>query len=329
MNEFQTQRFGKYILLDRIAVGGMAEVFRGKITGEQGFEKLVVIKKMLPHLTSDRTMVDHFVDEAKLAALFQHENIVHVYDFGEIDGGYFIAMEYLTGKDLKFISTKLTQEEQKLPLDYILQFTANICEGLDYAHNLKDLYGTPLNFVHRDVSPQNIYITYDGKIKILDFGIAKTVSQGERTQVGTIKGKVAYMSPEQAASQPLDRRSDVFSVGILLYEMMAGQRMFDGETYQVLARVADADFIAPEEAARDGLMPLTASCTRPWPKHRKSATRPAGRCAMILTISGGRKAFALLPETFRCTCLTFLQRSTPGNSCGFRKCSNAASKRFP
>jgi serine/threonine protein kinase len=249
MNEFQTQRFGKYLLLDRIAVGGMAEVFRGKITGEQGFEKLVVIKKMLPHLTADRTMVEHFVDEAKLAALFQHENIVHVYDFGEIDGGYFIAMEYLTGKDLKFISSKLAQAEQKLPLDHILQITANICEGLDYAHNLKDLYGTPLNFVHRDVSPQNIYVTYDGKIKILDFGIAKTVSQGERTQVGTIKGKVAYMSPEQAASHPLDRRSDVFSVGILLYEMMSGRRMFDGETYQVLTKVADADFRAPEEAA--------------------------------------------------------------------------------
>ena len=220
MNTFQPYQFGKYLLLDRIAVGGMAEVFRAKIVGQQGFEKLVVIKKMLPHLAVDEHMVKHFVDEAKLAALFQHENIVHIYDFGQIDTDYFIAMEYLAGRDLKNLFNKLIQTNARLPLAEGLHITAKVCEGLDYAHNLKDLYGQALNFVHRDVSPHNIFVTYDGKIKLLDFGIAKSLGQTEFTQTGVIKGKVAYMSPEQAKSQPIDRRTDVYATGLLLFEII-------------------------------------------------------------------------------------------------------------
>ncbi len=246
---FQSQKMGKYLLLDRIAVGGMAEVFRGKIIGEQGFEKPVVIKKMLPHLAVDPAMMEQFVDEAKLAAHFQHENIVHIYDFGESDGDYFIAMEYLAGKDLELVFNRLIQTGQKMPLGHILRITAKICKGLEYAHNLKDLSGKPLNFIHRDISPRNIFITYEGKIKILDFGIAKTESQTGQTQVGTIKGKVAYMSPEQAASQTIDQRSDLYAVGILLYEMVTGERMYNGDTYQMLSKVATADFVAAEKIA--------------------------------------------------------------------------------
>lgn len=240
------EKFGKYILLDRVAVGGMAEVFRAKLTGEKGFEKLIVIKKMLPHMAEDPEMVTHFIDEAKLAALLQHDNIIHVYDFGEIEGSYFIAMEYLFGKDLKSILDKSSKMNQPVNLENSLFIALKICEGLEYAHNLSDLHGASLNIVHRDISPQNIFITYDGKIKTIDFGIAKTTTQSTKTRVGIIKGKVAYMSPEQAEGKRIDRRSDVFAVGILLYEMITRKEMYEGETMQVLNKAINAQYEPPE-----------------------------------------------------------------------------------
>ena len=242
---------GKYILLDRIAVGGMAEVFRAKLTGEKGFEKLIVVKKMLPQLAEDPEMVTHFIDEAKLAALLQHENIIHVYDFGETEGSYFIAMEYLFGKDLKSVFTKTSQINAPLGLENSLLIAAKICEGLEYAHNLKDLHGASLNIIHRDISPQNIFITYDGKVKIIDFGIAKTTTQTTKTQVGIIKGKVAYMSPEQAEGKSIDKRSDIFAAGIILYEMITGQEMYSGDTMEVLNKAIHAQYEPLEDIAPD------------------------------------------------------------------------------
>ncbi|MEA3548051.1 MAG: protein kinase [Thermodesulfobacteriota bacterium] len=251
MASFQKIRLGKYILLDKLAVGGMAELYRAMITGVQGFEKLIAIKKILPHLASEEELVRSFIDEAKLAALLHHQNVVQIYDFGSLGESYFIAMEYLVGKDCRIIKSKSKEKNLPLELQNALFIVSRICAGLDYAHKLKDFQGKPLNLVHRDISPQNILITYEGDVKIVDFGIAKAASQTTMTQIGMIKGKVAYMSPEQAGGKTIDNRSDIFSCGILLYELVTGKRMFSGDTMHILANVRDAEFTKPEEAKKD------------------------------------------------------------------------------
>lgn len=249
MSAFQPARLGKYLLLDRIAVGGMAELYRAKIIGVQGFEKLIAIKKILPHLATEAELVTSFIDEAKLAALLQHQSIVQIYDFGKVDDSYFIAMEYLLGKDLRLIVGKAKEINLPLSLENALFITSRICAGLDYAHKLNDFQGNPLRIIHRDISPQNILVTYQGDIKIVDFGIARAATQSTLTQVGMIKGKVAYMSPEQARGDSIDSRSDIFSVGIVLYELATGRRMFQGETLRILAQVREAEFEPAENVA--------------------------------------------------------------------------------
>jgi serine/threonine protein kinase len=241
--------FGRYRLLSRIAVGGMAELFRGAMRGMEGFEKLVAIKRILPHLTDQQDLVRAFINEAKLAAQLQHPNIVPIYDFGSIEGAYFIAMEYLSGKDLSFLILRAKEKNLPLTLEHALYITARICEGLDYAHNLKDLRGHPLRIIHRDISPPNILVTYDGEVKIVDFGVAKAAAMNTKTREGVIKGKVCYMSPEQASGSHIDHRSDLFSAGVLLYEMLTGQRMFTGDPLHTLLRVREADFQPPEDVA--------------------------------------------------------------------------------
>jgi tetratricopeptide (TPR) repeat protein/tRNA A-37 threonylcarbamoyl transferase component Bud32 len=251
MGQITPKRFGKYLLLDQIAVGGMAELYRAMITGVQGFEKLIAVKKILPHLTIEEELVTSFIDEAKLAALLHHQNIVQIYDFGSVEKSYFIAMEYLFGKDLRNVREKAKQKGSPLSLEYALYIVSRVASGLHYAHNLKDFQGKPLNIIHRDISPQNIFITYEGDVKIVDFGIAKAATQSTMTQVGMIKGKVAYMSPEQADGEVIDYRSDIFSLGIILYELITGERMFQGDTMQILSKVRSADFPPPEEVIKD------------------------------------------------------------------------------
>ncbi len=249
MAEYKPSRFGKYTLLDRIGIGGMAELYRALISGDRGFEKLIAVKRLLPHLADEESVVSSFIDEAKLAALLQHRNIVQIYDFGNMEGSYFIAMEYLFGKDLHAMMKKAREKHRGLGLANALCIAGQVCEGLDYAHKLKDLQGNPLQIIHRDVSPQNVFINYGGEVKIIDFGIAKASSKSEKTQLGTIKGKVAYMSPEQARGEPIDHRSDIFSAGILLYEMLTGARLFSGDAMEVLSQVREARFVPPREAA--------------------------------------------------------------------------------
>ncbi len=248
MPVIEPKQFGKYQLLDQIALGGMAGLYRAKLTGAQGFEKLIAIKKILPHLLQEENLVKAFIDEAKLAALLHHENIIQIYDFGSMDNEYFIAMEYLFGKDLRAIIRAAAKKEHPLGLENILYIVSRICAGLDYSHNLKDLQGAPLNIIHRDINPQNIFVTYDGQVKIIDFGIAKAASQNATTRENLIKGKLAYMSPEQADGREIDRRSDIFSTGIILYELLAARRMFEGETLQILSMVREARYDPPEEA---------------------------------------------------------------------------------
>jgi serine/threonine protein kinase/predicted TPR repeat methyltransferase len=255
MNEFEPLRFGKYLILARIAVGGMAELYQAKITSVEGFEKLVAIKKILPHLTQEKNLVDMFIDEAKLAAMLTHQNVVQIYDLGSMEGTYYIAMEYIHGKDLRIILNKSKEVKQTLPPEYAIHITCRICAGLDYSHNLKDFQGNALQLIHRDISPQNILVTYEGDVKIVDFGIVKAAGRTSDTKVGLIKGKLPYMSPEQAAARKIDHRSDIFSTGILLYEMVTGKRMFEGSELEVLDLVRNAEFEPPESIV-PGLPPI-------------------------------------------------------------------------
>ena len=251
MTGFEPKQFGKYQLLDKIAVGGMAELFRAKLTGAQGFEKLIAIKKILPNLSREENLVTAFIDEAKLAALLHHENIIQIYDFGSMDDQYFIAMEYLFGKDLRTITRTARKKDVALGIENIVYIVSRICAGLDYSHHLKDLQGKPLNIIHRDINPQNILVTYEGQVKIIDFGIAKAANHNTQTRENLIKGKLAYMSPEQANGMQIDHRSDIFSTGIILYELLADRRMFTGETMHVLSLVRDAQYEPPEEVIPD------------------------------------------------------------------------------
>jgi serine/threonine protein kinase len=250
MSESFPQQFGKYELIQRIATGGMAEIFKAKAGGEGGFEKLVAIKRILPHLSGDPEFVSMFMREAKLAALLSHPNIVQIYDFGRENDTYYIAMEYLWGNDLGTILKK-AREKRFLPLECALYITSRIAAGLQYSHHLMDLSGNPLNIIHRDINPQNIIITHQGEVKIVDYGVAKIAEMDSTTKVGTLKGKVPYMSPEQAAGRVIDKRSDIFSTGVILYEMITGVKAFQGTTMEVLERVRNAEFRLPELVVPD------------------------------------------------------------------------------
>lgn len=221
---------GKYRPFRRLAVGGMAEIFLAFSRSIQGFEKLVVLKRVLPAFAENREFMRMFLDEARLAATLDHPNIVHVHDIGEHNGNYFFVMEYVHGQSLLKLMRQITQARRWLPLEHALGIIIGTCSGMHYAHEKLGLDGRALGIVHRDVSPPNILVSYDGSVKVADFGIAKASSAKSSTAVGTLKGKIPYMSPEQCRSGPLDRRSDIFSIGILLYELTVGRRLFQAES---------------------------------------------------------------------------------------------------
>ncbi len=218
------QLFGKYQLLKKLATGGMAEVWLARQKGIEGFAKNVVVKRILPHLAEDREFVDMFGNEARIAARFNHPNIAQVYEFGEANGTYFIAMEFIHGEDLGRVMRKAASTGQWVARPLAIRIVAAACEGLHYAHSRTDDAGRPLRVVHRDISPQNILISFDGSVKLVDFGIAKAADQASLTKSGAIKGKFAYMAPEQAAGKPLDGRADIFAIGLVLYELLTGHR---------------------------------------------------------------------------------------------------------
>ncbi len=238
--------FGKYYLLDRISVGGMAEVFKAKAFGVEGFERLIAVKRILPSIAEDEEFITMFIDEAKIAVQLQHANIAQIFDLGKVGESYFIALEFVHGRDIRSIVDKLRKYKKLLPIPMAIYVTMKVCEGLDYAHNKKDPAGRELNLVHRDVSPQNILISYDGEVKIIDFGIAKAAGKAGKTQAGILKGKFGYMSPEQVRGLPLDRRSDIFAVGICLWELLTGERLFVGESdFSTLEKVRNVEIIPP------------------------------------------------------------------------------------
>jgi eukaryotic-like serine/threonine-protein kinase len=238
--------FGKYYLLERINVGGMAEVFRAKAFGVEGFERLVAVKKILPNIAEDEEFIAMFIDEAKIAVQLQHANIAQIFDLGKVEDSFFIALEFVRGRDLRAMFDRVRQRGEGMPTPQACFIVMQVCEGLDYAHNKRDGQGQELHLVHRDISPQNVLVGFEGEIKLIDFGIAKAAGKASKTQAGILKGKFGYMSPEQVRGLPIDRRSDIFSVGIVLYELLTGERLFMGESdFSTLEKVRNVEILAP------------------------------------------------------------------------------------
>jgi serine/threonine-protein kinase len=235
----------RYRVVERLASGGMAEVFLAESAGIEGFKKQVAIKRVLPALSEKKRFIAMFLDEARLSAHLSHSNVAHVFDIGKGDNAYFIVMEYVDGADLKAIIEWMKNKGRPIPIEAAVYISAKICEGLTYAHELKSGDGKPLKIVHRDMSPPNVLITKYGEIKIVDFGLAKATSQLEKSEAGIIKGKFSYLSPEAAQGHEVDHRADIFAVGIILWEMLSGRRLFLGDTdFQTVSLVQRAD-VAP------------------------------------------------------------------------------------
>lgn len=242
---------GKYTLIRKLRSSGMAEVWLARQHGTEGFAKDVVIKRILPHLAEDEKLVTMFLDEARLAANLNHPNVVHIFDLGSDGQNYFIAMEYIRGHDLEQIQEQLKLRHIPFPVELAAQIVSNTCLGLAYAHDCKTADGSPMQVVHRDVSPQNILVSETGVVKLIDFGIAKARTSSTRTQVGHTKGKICYMSPEQMMARELDRRSDIFSLGVVLYEMCCGAKPFDGDNLLACYHKLKQGIVDPREHRPD------------------------------------------------------------------------------
>jgi serine/threonine protein kinase len=234
------------LLLDRLNVGGMAEVFRAKVTSLEGVERLVAIKRILPHLARDPEFTNMFIDEARIAVTLHHANIAQVYELGRVGESLFIAMEYVHGRDIRSLINRARHVKKRLAIPLVTHVVSKVCEGLDYAHRRKDLSQRDLNIVHRDISPQNIILSYEGEVKIIDFGIAKAASKRSHTEAGILKGKFGYMAPEQVMGEAIDRRADIFCAGILLYEMLTSERLFVGSNeLSTLQKIRHVEIVPP------------------------------------------------------------------------------------
>lgn len=240
-------QLGKYDLLERLAVGGMAELFLARSKARHGFQKTVVLKRILPSFAEQPDFVQMFLTEAKLAAGLHHPSIAQVFDFGEDDGSFFFTMEFVAGRNVRQVLLAGHQNKIPMPLSCALRIVDNVAAGLHHAHEHRDVDGNPLEIVHRDVSPSNVLLTYDGNIKLVDFGIAKIAARGPATVAGSLKGKVSYMSPEQCRGELVDRRSDIFSLGTILWELTTGRKLFGLDTLglELLRQVERADVPPP------------------------------------------------------------------------------------
>jgi serine/threonine protein kinase len=231
------EQFGKYILLEKLAAGGMAEVYLAKSTGANGVNKFLAIKRILPQFSDNEEFINMFKEEAKIAVNLNHGNVVSIYDFGVEKSHFFLVMEYVEGRNLRQMINELKKKSIHLSTEQIVYIIKEVAAGLDHAHRCIDgSTGKPLNITHRDMSPQNIMVSYEGEVKIIDFGIAKAENQLESTKAGTLKGKFGYMSPEQADGYPIDLRTDVFSLGIVLWELLASDRLFTSSSEAAILR---------------------------------------------------------------------------------------------
>lgn len=247
----------RYHVLERIDAGGMAEVFKANASSIKGYEKLVAIKRILPDLTKDGRFVRMFLDEAKVSLHLSHTNCVQVFDLGQADKTYFIVMEYVDGVNLKFVIEKFQQKQKKIKVEHATYMAIEVCKGLAHAHEKRDQSGNHLGIVHRDVSPPNVLISREGEVKLTDFGLAKAKDQVETTDPGVVKGKFGYLSPEAAFGKDVDHRTDIFALGILLWEMLSGVRLFRGKTdLETLQQVRTNQYRSLSEFRTDVPPPL-------------------------------------------------------------------------
>ena len=224
------RHLGKYVLLGRLGAGGMGKIYLAHAPGPAGIEKLLVVKRLHSHLTNDPVLVASFLDEARLSMALNHPNIVHTYDVGDVDGRYFMVMEYIEGQNIGVVLRMAKRSGDYPTSSTWAGIFLSVLDGLHAAHTARDARGRALEIIHRDVSPQNILLTYEGQTKLVDFGIAKAAMRVNETDAGTLKGKYAYMSPEQIRGEVLDARSDVFAAGIVLWEMLAGRRLYKADS---------------------------------------------------------------------------------------------------
>jgi serine/threonine-protein kinase len=241
-----TEEFGPYVVYERLGIGGMATVYRAKKQGIAGYERGVALKRMLSHLTADTHFVESFVREAKVASLLVHPNVAQVYDFGRIGGVYYIAMELVTGFDMRKLLRHANRTGEAIPLPVLLSILTEMCDALDYAHTFVDEHGASLGIVHRDISPSNLILAHTGHLKVIDFGIAKAHSRALHTESGQVKGKLGYMSPEAALGMPVGPASDVFSAGVVAWELITASPLFSAKSdFETMSRIREMEIVPP------------------------------------------------------------------------------------
>ena len=307
---------GNYELLEPIASGGMAEVFRARTVGIEGFERPIAIKRMRKGIATDQEYVEMFINEARLASQLTHENILQVYELSKSDGQLHIAMEFVEGRDLRQIVQKLGKANRTLPIPAAVHIAIKLCHALDYAHRKTSLTGQPLNLIHRDVSPQNVLVSYDGLVKLLDFGVAKSNLACSETEAGIIKGKSGYMAPEQIRSERIDHRVDIFSIGVTLYEMLTGTRLFAGENdLQILEKVLMGQLQRPRKVNPDIPAELEAIVVKALRRNRNRRYDWASQMAEDLQafLINSKQAFSpqLLSSFMRYEFSTEISNSSP------------------
>ena len=310
----------RYRVVERLAAGGMAEVFVGDAMSVQGFKKRVAIKRVLPHLASNENFIGMFLDEARLGARMNHANIVSVLDIGAADNTYFIVMEYVDGANLKTIIEVLLKQGRPVPMKEAVYIAMEACRGLSYAHELCDDDGNDLDIVHRDISPPNILISKRGEVKLADFGLAKATSQLENTDPGVVKGKFSYLSPEAARGEEVDCRSDIFATGILLYELLVGKRLFDGDTdYKTVQLVRQAQvpsLTAQNPEVTPELEAIVRKALHKDASERFQRAEDLGDAIAQYLFSRGLKVTSRDIEQLIARCLSERQRSKPQKPSG-------------
>lgn len=292
---------GRYAVAGPLASGGMAEILLAQLRGPGGFERPVVIKRMHPHLAKDPAFIQLFLDEARLAARIRHPNVVQVQELGHEAGELFLVMEYLEGQTVVALMKRLSEEGRLLPLSLAAYIVAQACAGLGAAHELSDASGQPLHLVHRDVAPDNIFLTFEGQVKLLDFGIAKARDRLAHTRTGHVRGKAPYMSPEQILGEVIDHRSDLYSLGVVLHEISTGQRLFKGQNELALAKaICEAPVPLPSSRREDYPPALEQVVMRALARQREDRFGSAREMEAALGSGAGGAAelAALMRELF-------------------------------
>ncbi len=284
MVSLHVENFGRYELIRKLATGGMGQVFLARQKGPVGFQKLLVLKRLLPHLSEDQEFIQMFLDEARIAGLLNHPNIAQIYDLGDVNGVFYIAMEYVQGESIGQVSVRANHYRKGgMALGLKCRIIADAAAGLDHAHQARTPSGRKLGLIHRDVSPQNVLVGFNGNVKVIDFGVAKAAGKLSRTLVGTIKGKHAYMSPEQARGEELDARSDVFGLGIVFYELLTNQRLFKRDTdMATLKAVVGAKVPPPSEVLPGVPKSLDAVVMKALARKRDERFQSAGELQLAI-----------------------------------------------